>query len=169
MKQEIALLGLGNLGVPIAEKLIEAGYLLKIWNRTTSKADTLLKAGAVLAASPEDAIVSGGIVITVLADDKVLEAVVSEQIVQLLGSGGLHISISTISPQTSRRLYALHKSFGSHYVAAPIFARPEAIRTKVGNICLSGDAHARDRAKSIIQHFAKGIFDFGDEPGAAIS
>jgi 3-hydroxyisobutyrate dehydrogenase-like beta-hydroxyacid dehydrogenase len=167
MKQEIALLGLGNLGIPIAEKLLEAGYLLKIWNRTDSKADALVKAGAILAASPEEAIVPGGVVITVLADDKVLEDVMSQNVRERLGNGGLHISVSTISPETSRKLYTLHQSLGSHYVAAPIFARPEAIRAKVGNICLSGDKDARERAKSIVQHFAKGIFDFGDEAGAA--
>ncbi|PWJ53909.1 3-hydroxyisobutyrate dehydrogenase-like beta-hydroxyacid dehydrogenase [Dyadobacter jejuensis] len=167
MKENITLLGLGNLGMPIAEKLLEAGFPLKVWNRTMSKAEPLVNSGAVLAMSPEEAITPGGILITVLADDRVLKNVIFPDVLKRLGSGGLHISVSTISPETSRELYLQHKNLGSQYLAAPIFARPEAIRTKVGNICLSGDEDARIRARGIVAHFAKGIFDFGDEPGAA--
>ena len=167
MTEEIALLGLGNLGTPIAESLLSAGFHLTVWNRTASRAAPLVKAGAKLAISPQDAIIPGGILITVLADDSVLEEIVSPQLIQGLGNGGLHISMSTISPETSRKLHALHESMGSHYVAAPIFARPEAIRAKIGNICLSGDDEAIERARQVVQHFVKGIFDFGNDPGAA--
>lgn len=167
MTQEISLLGLGNLGTPIAESLLSAGFSLTVWNRTASRADLLVNAGAKLATSPLDAIITGGVLITVLADDSVLKEIVSPQLIQRLGNGGLHISMSTISPQTSRKLHALHKSMGSHYVAAPIFARPEAVSAKTGNICLSGDEHARERARQVVQYFVKGIFDFGNDPGAA--
>ena len=167
MTEEIALLGLGNLGTPIAESLLSAEFPLTIWNRTTSKATALINAGAKLAMSPQAAIFPGGILITVLADDSVLEEIVSPQLIKRLRNGGLHISMSTISPDTSRKLHALHKSMGSQYIAAPIFARPEAVRAKIGNICLSGDEHAKERARQVVQHFVKGIFDFGNDPGAA--
>lgn len=167
MTEKIALLGLGNLGTPIAESLLSAGFSLTVWNRTASKTESLVKAGAKLAISPQEAIIPGGILITVLADDTVLEEIVSPQLIQRLGNGGLHISMSTISPETSRKLHMLHKSMGSHYISAPIFARPEAVRAKTGNVCLSGDERARERARQVVQHLAKGIFDFGNDPGAA--
>jgi len=167
MTEKIALLGLGNLGTPIAESLLSAGFSLTVWNRTASKTESLVKAGAKLAMSPHEAIIPGGILITVLADDTVLEEIVSPQLIQRLGNGGLHISMSTISPETSRKLHMLHKSMGSHYISAPIFARPEAVRAKTGNVCLSGEEMARERARQVVQHLVKGTFDFGNDPGAA--
>lgn len=167
MSEKIAFLGLGNLGMPIAESLLEAGYELIVWNRTASKAEPLAKLGATIVEDPMEAIIPGCIVFSVLADDAAVEEIFSMELVEKLGKDGVHVSMSTISPETSRQLSQIHEWYGAHYVASPIFARPEAVRAKVGNICLSGNADAKERIKPIVQSFVKGVFDFGDEPGAA--
>ncbi|TLU98060.1 NAD(P)-dependent oxidoreductase [Dyadobacter luticola] len=167
MFDKIAFLGLGNLGTPIAESLIEAGYELTVWNRTASKAEPLAKLGAKVVEDPMDAITEGGLVISVLADDAVLEDVFSMELIEKLGKGGIHISMSTISPETARQLSKIHDWYGSTYVGAPIFARPDAVKAKVGNIAISGKSDAREAVKPILQTFVKGIFDFGEDPGAA--
>lgn len=167
MKEEIAFLGLGNLGTPIAESLINAGYELTLWNRTISKAQPLADLGAKVAENPIDAITPGGIVISVLADDAAVEEIFSIELIEKLGKDGIHISMSTISPETSRQLAKIHEWSEAHYVAAPIFARPEAVRAGMGNISISGNAAARERVKPILQTFVKGIYDFGNDPGAA--
>ncbi|CAG5008928.1 3-hydroxyisobutyrate dehydrogenase [Dyadobacter sp. CECT 9275] len=164
--KQIAFLGLGNLGTPIAENLLQAGYHLTVWNRTASRAKPLVDLGAKQTENLVDAITPGALVISVLADDAALEEVVSAGFLEKLGSG-IHISMSTISPDTSRKLAGLHTAAGSSYVAAPIFARPEAVVAKVGNICISGDAKAREAVKPVLQNFVKGIYDFGEDPGAA--
>jgi 3-hydroxyisobutyrate dehydrogenase-like beta-hydroxyacid dehydrogenase len=167
MSEKITFLGLGNLGTPIAESLINAGYELTVWNRTVSKADPLAKLGAKVTENPLDAITPGGIVISVLANDAALEETFSMELVEKLGKGGIHISMSTISPETSRQLSQIHDWYGATYIAAPIFARPEAVVAGVGNIAISGKAEAKEIVKPILQGFVKGIFDFGDDPGAA--
>ncbi|ACT94843.1 NAD(P)-dependent oxidoreductase [Dyadobacter fermentans] len=167
MSEKIAFLGLGNLGTPIAEILLEAGYELVVWNRTASKAEPLTKLGATVVENAIDAITPGGIVFSVLADDAAVEELFSMELVEKLGKDGVHVSMSTISPETSRQLAQVHEWYGAHYVGAPIFARPEAVRAKVGNICLSGNAGAKERIKPIVENFVKGVFDFGDDPGAA--
>jgi 3-hydroxyisobutyrate dehydrogenase-like beta-hydroxyacid dehydrogenase len=167
MSDKIAFLGLGNLGMPIAESLIHAGYELTVWNRTKSKAEPLAKLGATVVDEPIDAIIPGGIVFSVLADDAAVEETFSMELVEKLGKEGVHISMSTISPETSRQLAQVHDWYGASYVAAPIFARPEAVKAGVGNICISGKAEAREIVKPIIQTFVKGVYDFGDDPGAA--
>lgn len=167
MSEKIAFLGLGNLGTPIAESLLEAGYELVVWNRTTSKAEPLTRLGATVVENAIDAITPGGIVFSVLADDAAVEDLFSMELVEKLGKDGVHVSMSTISPETSRQLAQVHEWYGAHYVAAPIFARPEAVRAKVGNICLSGQSAAKARIKPIVADFVKGVFDFGEEPGAA--
>lgn len=166
MSKNIAFLGLGNLGYPIAESLLESGYQLNVWNRTFSKGEPLMSKGAQLARVPVEAVITDGIVFTVLADDDAVDNVVSTGFLEKLGKG-IHVSMSTISPETSRMLAERHAKVGSTYIAAPIFARPEAVKAKVGNICLSGDASAKELVKPIVQTFVKGVFDFGDDPGAA--
>jgi 3-hydroxyisobutyrate dehydrogenase-like beta-hydroxyacid dehydrogenase len=167
MSERIAVLGLGNLGTPIAESLTESGFDMTVWNRTKSKTQALVELGARCVDNPIDAVEPGGIVVSVLADDNAVDETFTEELLRKLGPGGIHISMSTISPECSRRASQLHQVHGVSYVAAPIFARPEAVRAKVGNICISGNQDAKDRVKPILQTFVKGIYDFGEDPGAA--
>ena len=167
MKQKIAFLGLGNLGTPIAESLVNSDFDVTVWNRTRSKTQRLVDLGARAVDNPADAITPGGIVFSVLADDAAVEDTFSDELLKKLGSEGIHVSMSTISPACSRRLHQTHEVYEVSYVAAPIFARPEAVKAKVGNISISGDQNARELVKPILQTFVKGIYDFGDDPGAA--
>jgi 3-hydroxyisobutyrate dehydrogenase-like beta-hydroxyacid dehydrogenase len=167
MSEKIAFLGLGNLGTPIAERLINSGYELTVWNRTLSKTEELAKLGAKVAETPADAITPGAYVISVLSNDAAVEETFTKEVLEKLGNGGVHISMSTISPDTSRKLSQNHGEYGVAYVAAPIFARPEAVKTGAGNICISGNADAVAKVKPILQTLVKGIFEFGEDPGAA--
>ena len=167
MSEKITFLGLGNLGMPIAESLIKSGFELTVWNRTKSKADPLAALGAKVVTTPLEAITPGGIVFSVLADDAAVEEIFSLELIEKLGEGGIHVSMSTIAPETARQLAKIHSWSKVSYVAAPIFARPEAVVAQVGNICVSGNPEARERIKPILQTFVKGIYDFGDDPGAA--
>ncbi|WP_247235974.1 NAD(P)-dependent oxidoreductase [Telluribacter sp. SYSU D00476] len=167
MSEKIAFIGLGTLGTPIAANLIQDGHELTVWNRTKGKAQSLLDQGAREADSPEEAVTPGGVVVSVLADDAAVEATFSKEVLERLGKGSVHISMSTIAPATARRLAKLHQQYGVAYIAAPIFARPDAVSARVGNLCLSGEAAAKERARTVVQPLVKGVFDFGEEVGAA--
>ncbi|SFQ25143.1 3-hydroxyisobutyrate dehydrogenase [Pseudarcicella hirudinis] len=165
---KIAFIGIGNLGFPIALNLIKAGYDVTVYNRTPEKAKPLAEAGAKLASTPQEATQGKDVLITVLADDKALLGICTDAAIESLGAEGLHISMSTISPETSRKLSIQHQQFGVDYVAAPIFGRPEAMAARIGNIAISGPNQAKEDAKPLIlAGAAKGIFDFGEDPGAA--
>jgi 3-hydroxyisobutyrate dehydrogenase-like beta-hydroxyacid dehydrogenase len=126
--------------------------------------------GATLVDHPDEVAESGGVVFTVLADDAALLEVTAatDDFARRLGSGGLHVSVSTISPDTARQIAQHHAQFGVQYVAAPVFARPEAAAAKKGTICISGPAGARKRASDLLrQCVGENIFEFGDEVGAA--
>lgn len=168
MMTKIAFIGIGNLGFPIALNLVKAGYDVTVFNRTPEKAKALVEAGAKLASSAQDAASEKDVLITVLADDKALLEICTDATIEALGKEGLHISMSTISPETSRKLSVQHRKFGIDYVAAPIFGRPEAMAARVGNVAISGSVLAKEEAKPLIlAGAAKGIFDFGEDPGAA--
>jgi 3-hydroxyisobutyrate dehydrogenase-like beta-hydroxyacid dehydrogenase len=169
MVETIGFLGLGDLGAPVAANLLDAGYGLRVWNRTASKADALVARGAERATRPADAASPGGIVVSLLWDDASVERVVaSDDFLARLAPGGVHVSMSTITPEASKRLAAQHAAHGASFVEAPIFGRPEAAVAKQLWIPFAGPAAARDRVRPLLAAMgAQGVFDFGEPIGAA--
>lgn len=169
MAETLGFIGLGNMGEPIAANLIAAGYALRVYNRTASKAAALVAKGATLAKNPADVASPGGIVLTMLADDRAVEEVclAAGSFVERLAPGGIHISISTISPAAARRLAEHHAKHQVAYVASPVFGRPEAAAAKRLWVCTSGHATPKTRVRPILEAIGQGIFDFGEDAGSA--
>src|ERR1700730_9306840 len=116
MSETIGFIGLGQLGLPMATNLLTAGYALRVYNRTASKAEALVAQGAHLASRPVDAVTTGGIVATIVWDDAALESVVmSNGFLEHLGPGGIHLSMSTVLPETSQKLAAVHAQHDCAY------------------------------------------------------
>src|SRR6185437_2739581 len=122
MAETLGFIGLGKLGLPIAQSLIAAGYRLRVYNRTIEKTVALVAAGATAVASPVETAAAGGTVVSVLADDRALLEVASDAFCEALGAG-LHISMATVSPATSRTLAERQARSGGRFVAAPVFGR----------------------------------------------
>src|SRR5215472_13939531 len=169
MSEMIGFIGLGHLGLPMATNLLHAGYALRVYNRTASKAESLVAQGAQLVQRPADVVTTGGIVATIVWDDTALESVVtSEGFLEHLGPGGIHLSMSTVLPETAKKLAALHAQHGSVYAEAPIFGRPEAAIAHQLWIPFAGPQNAKERVRPLLQAMGgQGIFDFGEQVGAA--
>lgn len=169
MGETIGFVGLGHMGRPMAENLLHAGMALRVHNRTAGKMAPLVERGAAAANTPGEAAPPGGIVVTMLADDRALEAVTlgPAGLVEALGAGGVHLSMSTVSPATARRLAAAHAERGSTYVAAPVFGRPDAAAARKLWIAAAGPAAALARVRPLLEAMGQGIFPFGEEPAAA--
>jgi len=167
--ESIGFIGLGELGLPIATNLFDAGYDLKIFNRTASKAASLVTRGAHQVDHPTKAVTTGGIVATLVWDDVALESIVrSEEFLEKLGLDGIHISMTTISPETSKRLAEAHSHYGSFYIDAPVLGRPQAAVARHLVIPFSGKEEAKVRARPLLQAMgARSIFDFGEDVGSA--
>src|ERR1700722_10821458 len=111
--ESIGFIGVGALGAPIASNLLASGKALTVWNRTASKMEPLVQNGARRASKLTDAIARGGVVFTILWDDASLDEVVrSEGFLDKLGPGGVHVSMTTVTPETARRLATLHEAHG---------------------------------------------------------
>jgi 3-hydroxyisobutyrate dehydrogenase-like beta-hydroxyacid dehydrogenase len=169
MSERVGFLGLGNMGQGMALSLVEKGFPLRVWNRSAGKAEPLVARGATLASRPEEAVEPGGIVVSMLSDDKAVSELFTPggPLLSRLGSGGLHISMSTIHPDTARRLAREHEHAGAAYLAAPVFGRPENAAAGKLFVLVSGPEHARRRAAPLIAAMGRTIFEFGDDPGAA--
>jgi 3-hydroxyisobutyrate dehydrogenase-like beta-hydroxyacid dehydrogenase len=166
MRETIGFIGLGRIGSVIAANLQSAGFALRVFNRTPGKAKPLVEKGAILAKAPWEAAPAGGILVSVVSDDRALEEISSQRTIDALGAGGVHVSMSTVSPETSRKLAELHATKGALFLAAPMFGRPEAALARKLWICTSGPDQAKARAKPIFDAISQGVFDFGAEVGA---
>ena len=124
---KIGFIGLGQMGAAMAANLLKAGHEVAVYNRTASKAEALVRLGAQAQRSVE-AVCAADAVITMLSDDDALEDVVFGEggVLASLKKSAAHISSSTISVALSRRLAAAHAAAGQHYLAAPVFGRPDA-------------------------------------------
>lgn len=169
MAEAIGFIGLGNMGEPIAENLRRAGYDLRVYNRTRAKAAHLVEKGAAPATKPADVAQPGGIVFTMLADDRALEEVCLSEpsFVEVLGKGGIHVSLSTISAATARRLAEHHQRYGVSYVASPVFGRPEAAASAKLWVCVAGPVRAKKTVDPMLKAIGQGTLDFGEDPGTA--
>src|SRR6266404_48467 len=100
----VGFIGLGNMGQPMARNLIRAGHQVVVYNRSRERAEALAKEGATIAENPAMA-ARQEIVITMLADDNAVASVVfgPNGVMEAIEPGGIHISMSTISPALSQR------------------------------------------------------------------
>jgi 3-hydroxyisobutyrate dehydrogenase-like beta-hydroxyacid dehydrogenase len=168
MKETVGFIGLGGMGLAMATNLLKAGFGLRVYNRTAAKARPLLEHGANLARSPAEAAEPGGVVVTMVSDDRAVEDVTlgANGLLERLGDG-VHLSMSTIAPRTARRLASLHSERGSRYVASPVFGKPDVAAQANLWVVTAGDASARERVRPIQEAMGRRVFDFGDEPSAA--
>src|SRR5919198_748005 len=118
---KIAFLGLGQMGTPMATRLLGAGHDVTVWNRTAERAQPLAGKGAVVASSPAEAAAGVDVAITMLAAPEALEEVVfgHDGLASVLGPGQMLIEMSTMGPKAERRV-ASRLAHGVAVVDAPV-------------------------------------------------
>ncbi len=160
MKPTVGFIGLGIIGLPMAERLLEHGLPLVVWNRTAEKADALVRRGAARAASPRELATRADVVITMVTDGWALESVAlgPEGIAANLAAGKVHCDMSTIDPGTSRRLAAHYASCGAHFVHAPVLGNKRAAAAGALLIFAGGSAEAARKCEPIFAALGKKIW-----------
>src|SRR6202162_4828443 len=166
---QIGFIGLGNMGVAIAANLVRARHDVAIWNRRAEKGRPSVDAGATLAESPRAAAADRDVVFTMLADDAALESVLAGEngLVAGLGSGALHVSMSTIAVATADRIAATHRAQGQHFLCAPVFGRPEAAAAAKLFMVTAGDSADFQAASPLFAVISQRVFYVGNTPSAA--
>jgi 3-hydroxyisobutyrate dehydrogenase-like beta-hydroxyacid dehydrogenase len=166
---KIGFIGLGQMGAAIAANLVRAQHEVCVWNRSAAKARGLLDAGAKLAASPRAAAHDRDVVLTMLADDAALDAVLlgTEGLLEGLRPGALHVSMSTIAVATADRVAALHTARGQHFLSAPVFGRPDAAAAAKLFVVAAGAAADFQTASPLFASIGQRVFYVGEKPSAA--
>jgi 3-hydroxyisobutyrate dehydrogenase-like beta-hydroxyacid dehydrogenase len=166
MSESIGFIGLGNMGRPIATHLLQAGYRLRIYDIDPAQCASLVELGAQVVERPADAVEPGGIIFTMVPNDDALIGIVNAKdggLLERLGTG-IHVSLSTVSPQVAQQIASEYERRGTSYVGATVFGRPDIAAAGKLTVALSGPEAARERIRPYLQTFSGGrIYDFGNE------
>jgi len=119
---QIGIAGIGKMGAAIAQRLIEVGHTVTVWNRSADKLKPLAAAGAALAATPAELADKSEVVITILTDAAAIDAVYGGASGLLAGQvrGKLFIEMSTVQPQTQLALAAKVRAKDVALVECPV-------------------------------------------------
>jgi 3-hydroxyisobutyrate dehydrogenase len=162
--KRIAFLGLGRMGSGMAARLLAAGHRVTVFNRTASRAERLVAAGATLAASPRQACEGAEAVVAMTADD------VSSRALWLgadgalgadLAPGALAIECSTLSHDWVRELGQLTTERGLRYVDAPVTGLPAAAAAGELTLLVGADSVNLAAARPLLDAFAAQVVHFG--------
>jgi 3-hydroxyisobutyrate dehydrogenase-like beta-hydroxyacid dehydrogenase len=166
---KVGFVGLGSMGLPMAESLAASGHQLFVYNRSHGRAQPLHEAGARILATPADAAREAEVVFSMLSDDTAVEAVTFGEsgILAGLPSGAVHVSSSTISVALSERLAREHAARGQGYVAATVFGRPEAATAKQLWVLAAGNSKEVSRCLPLLECLGRGVTHLGDSPSLA--
>jgi 3-hydroxyisobutyrate dehydrogenase-like beta-hydroxyacid dehydrogenase len=168
----IALLGLGKMGTPVARLLQKNGHQLTVWNRTAAAAQPLAEAGARVVSTPSEAVTGMPVVFTMLSDDAATTSVVlgskrEPGILSAMELDAVHVSLSTISVKLSQRLTESHHQHQQHFVAAPVFGRPNVAEQGKLWIATAGASVAVERVRPLLEGLSRGLTVVSDEPWRA--
>jgi 3-hydroxyisobutyrate dehydrogenase len=143
---QIAWIGLGTMGAPMAGHLLAAGHELHVHNRTRSREEPLAAAGAIRAETPAEAALGAELVFTCVSDSPDLEAIVLGErgIAGAMRPGSILVDCSTVSPATAKKIAATLTPMGIGAVDAPVSGGSEGARRGTLTVFVGGeDAHVQ--------------------------
>ncbi|MGB7101531.1 MAG: NAD(P)-dependent oxidoreductase [Xanthobacteraceae bacterium] len=164
-KPKIGWIGAGRMGIPMAERLIKAGYDVTVWNRTRAKAEPLAKAGGKLVDHLSD-LKNVDVLFSIVATGKDVQEV-------LYGKNGVCnqggkvpptvVDCSTIAVEESAAVREKLEQLGSKFVAAPVSGNAKVIKAGKLSAVVSGDEAACKAVMPLIEVFApRGVSYVGD-------
>jgi 3-hydroxyisobutyrate dehydrogenase-like beta-hydroxyacid dehydrogenase len=165
---KIGFIGLGHMGTGMATSLVKGGHDLVVFNRTPERSEPLIALGAHEAKSIAEAC-RNETVITMLADDDAASAIAfaEEGLIASLPKDAIHISMSSISVDFSKRLAQAHAQAGQRYIAAPVFGRPDMAALGKLFIVAAGDPATIDECRPLFNALGQKTSLIGKEPCAA--
>ena len=155
------------MGRPMGHNLLKAGFPLVVWNRTASRADSLVAAGAKLAASPREVAAAADVLITIVSDPPALEEVLwgsgekSDGAFSALKKGSIYIDSSTVSPALARKISAAAAAAGVRFLDAPVTGGTWGAEKGELVFMIGGEAETLEAARPVLSAMGKKLFHLG--------
>jgi 3-hydroxyisobutyrate dehydrogenase-like beta-hydroxyacid dehydrogenase len=149
---KLGFIGLGTMGGRVAKRLLDAGHQVTGYNRTTAKADWLVKAGLQMAETPKAAALSADIVFSMVTNTAALTAVTQgpEGLLAGLGPGKVYVDMSTVSPAYSRALARQAAEKKAAMLDAPVSGSVTTLEAGNLSIMVGGEAEVFEKVKPIL-------------------
>ena len=159
MYKNIGFIGIGLMGLPMAKNILKAGYNLKAFNRTKSKAEPLKEYGAKITNTIQDLVKECDIVITMLTEDISVDDVMnSSEFLENLKSKAIVIDMSSVKPSTATKHGNNLKIKNINYLDAPVSGGTNGAEEASLAIMVGGDQKVFDNAFDVLKTIAKLIF-----------
>jgi 3-hydroxyisobutyrate dehydrogenase-like beta-hydroxyacid dehydrogenase len=157
----VGLIGLGHMGSAFAERVLEAGYALVVYNRTAEKTEAVAARGAVVAGSAAELAARVDVVLTSVSDDEALESVAAE-LLPAARPGTVLVDMSTVSPAASARVAGKAEASSVGYLRAPVSGNPSVVRAGTLSFIVSGPGEVLERVEPLIRAIGPTIHFVGD-------
>lgn len=160
----IAFLGLGRMGTPMAHNLLKAGYAVKGYDISQERLTQLVSNGGEASTSPEDAARGADLIISMIMNDAILEAVTYGEGGSFHGAatGTLFTDLSTVSPMASERVAAAAKELGIRYLRAKVAGSITPAESGTLTIFASGAKEDYDACLDVLKVMGSNIYHVGD-------
>jgi 3-hydroxyisobutyrate dehydrogenase-like beta-hydroxyacid dehydrogenase len=160
----IGFIGQGLMGRPMTLNLLKTGFPLTVWNRTRSRADDAVRAGARPAASPREAAANSDVVITIVSDPPALESVLwgPDGVFAGLARGSVLIDSSTVSPALARRAAAACAERGADCLDAPVTGGTWGAEKGELVFMVGGKPEVFARVEPVLAAMGKKFFHLGE-------
>jgi 3-hydroxyisobutyrate dehydrogenase len=163
---KIAYFGTGLLGAGFVKRLLQNGHQVNVWNRSVEKARALEADGAVVCATPADAVRGVDQLHLTLADDASVDAVL-EPIADAIDANTWIVDHTTTAPTPTAERVARWTARGKRFVHAPVFMGPANSREGTGFMLISGDPARIDALEPLLATMTGKLVRLGDAPERA--
>jgi 3-hydroxyisobutyrate dehydrogenase len=159
----VAFIGLGNMGAPMAQNLIKAGFSLTVFDLVKEAVVQLVKSGATAAASASDAVNGADVVITMLPASKHVEGIYlgPEGLLTKIAPKALVIDCSTIAADSARKVARAAAARGLAMIDAPVSGGTGGAIAGTLTFIVGGEPADLERARPLLEKMGKNIFHAG--------
>jgi 3-hydroxyisobutyrate dehydrogenase-like beta-hydroxyacid dehydrogenase len=161
---KLGFIGLGNMGKRIAQRLLDHGYQLSVYDRDVAHADAIAKQGGVIAKSVLELAGSADVILSCLTNDEAVRAVYTgpEGVFSKARPGTIVLEMSTISPESSRELHRLGVTSGIEVLDVAISGSTPAAEQGMLTLLVGGNQEVFQAAEPIFQAIARQYFLLGN-------
>ena len=168
---QIAFIGLGHMGLPMARNLLKAGFKLKVFDLVPAAIDELAKEGAQAASSAADAVQGMAVVISMLPASRHVEGLYlgDAGLLGKLAPGTLVLECSTIAPESARKVHKAAAERGLEMLDAPVSGGTAGAAASTLTFMIGGQANTLEKARPIFAAMGKNIFHAGPDGAGQVA
>lgn len=161
--ETVGFVGLGRMGTPMAHNVADAGFGLRVYNRTRERAEPFAEAGHEVCTSPRAAAEGSDAVVTMVTDDDALDAVLGGEdgVVAGLQDGAVLVDASTVSPAATERAAIAARDAGGEFVDAPVSGTVPPAREGTLTVLAGAKEAVLERVRPVLSAFGDPVLHVG--------